>query len=414
MASEVQKNNRTLFSALSIAFLDNFGLSIVFIMFAPLILDPSYGFFSAQVDTSTKNILLGVLIGAFPILTFFGAPFWGDYADRFGRKRALLFTIIGTLLGHALCGVAILFQSYTSLLIARAMAGFFSGNISICLATISDLSHDPKIKGRNIGILTVAMGFGWIVAMLMGGYLSDPAVSSFFSPVLPFAVAAIFTFFGYLIVRFLFTETNESKRPLHFDLMKSIRDIIVAIQHKQSRPYLVMILFWSLGWFFTFQWFTAVSLERFHVSQESASLRLIVLGIIWMLGGLVVNPILVKKFSTSAIALVSIFFTGFFVLLTSTTDQYFIFSFFYWIATIAAPIGLSSSLNIISTTAPTNMQGRVMGFTQSFQALAGVMVPLAGGLLAILDIGSIFPIAGILLLLAFLILLFKNPPWKKA
>lgn len=404
----MSKNSHSLFSAFTIAFLDNFGLSLVFIMFAPLILNPSYGFFSNQTPEGTKNIFLGVLIGAFPILTFFSAPFWGDFADRFGRKKAFLLTILGTVAGHLLSALGIFLESYAFLLTARALAGFFSGNISICLAIISDLSSNSKVKGKNLGIWTVVLGFGWILAMLLGGYLSDPTLAPFFTPVLPFLIAAFLTFCGYLVVHFWFTETHHRKESVHFDLIKSLHDIKNALYHHLTRPYFFTVLFWSLGWFFTFQWFTAVSLEKFHVSQETTSLYLIVLGIVWMFGGIFLNPLLVKKFAPSAIALGSIFFTAFFILSTTLTDDYFTFSLLFWIATLSAPVGLSTMLNIVSSSVPGSIQGKVMGFTQSFQSLAGVLVPLAGGSLAKIDIGLIFPVGSILLFLAFLLLFFKT------
>ncbi|MBX7067547.1 MAG: hypothetical protein K1X28_09995 [Parachlamydiales bacterium] len=70
-------HTKSLISALVVAFLDNFGYSIVFILFAPLILNPEYGFFSGAVSVGVKNLWLGVLVGIFPFFLFFGAPFWG-------------------------------------------------------------------------------------------------------------------------------------------------------------------------------------------------------------------------------------------------------------------------------------------------------------------------------------------------
>lgn len=403
------KKNRTLFSAFTIAFLDNFGLSIVFIMFAPLILNPEYGFFSESVSEGTKNILLGLSIGAFPILTFFGAPFWGDFADRFGRKKALLITILGTVLGHILSALAIYLESYAFLLIARGVAGFFAGNISICLATISDLSPNPKIKARNFGIQFVVMGIGWTLAMVLGGYLSDPTLFKFFSPVLPFCLAAILTFFGYLIVLKWFSETHVKKEGVHFDLIKSFHDIKAAIHLPEIRPYLFMLFLWYIGWLFTFQWFTAVSIEKFHLTQENASLYLIVLGILWVVGGLIINPFLVKRYSSFAIALGGTFCTALFIFLGSFFSNYLAFSFFFWLATLSAPASVSNYLNLVSSAASENMQGKAMGFTQSFQALAAVIVPLFGGILAKKEISLIFPAGGLFLILAFLYLLLKKP-----
>lgn len=395
---------KNLISALAITFLDNFGLSIVFILFAPLILNPEYGFFSSTVSTGSKNLLLGILIGVFPFFLFFGAPFWGDIGDLWGRKQALVWTILGTILGHLLTAAAIVFQSYLFLLVARAFSGFLSGNVSICLATISDISPDPQTKGRNFGLLTVFLGMGWILAMLVGGYLSDPTLSAYFSPALPFFLAALMTFLGYLIVQFLFVETGRLHPGIHFDLMKSIHDIQSALQIKPMRPFLYVIFFWSLGWFSTFQWFTPVSLERYHVSQELISSHLLALGICWIIGGVVLNPLFLKKYSSRTLSIYSVLFLAIAVGLCGISSEYWLFSFFFAISALAGSISLSNILNEVATSAPLSVQGKAMGFAQSFQALAGIIVPFAGGMIANLSIAAIYPLNAALLVISFLLL----------
>lgn len=400
----MSSHNKSLISALAIVFLDNFGYSIVFILFAPLILNPEYGFFSASVSVGAKNLWLGVLVGIFPFFLFFGAPLWGDVGDRWGRKRALIITILGTVFGHLLTAVAILFQSYVFLLAARAVSGFLSGNISICLATISDVSPDSKTKGRNFGFVTVAFGIGWVLAMLAGGYLSDPTLASFFTPAFPFYLAAGLAFLGFLIVQFLFVETHKPRTDVHFDLIKSIHDIKAALQMRDTRPLLFVLLMWSLGWYFTFQWFTPVSMERYHVSQQIVSSHLVVLGIGWIIGGVFLNPLFLKKFNSRTLSIYSTLFVAIFIFLCSMSGQYAIFSLFYSISALAAAMSLSNLFNVLSSSAHSDVQGKVMGFAQSFQALAGVIVPFAGGVLANVSINTIYPLSAALLLLSCLLL----------
>lgn len=407
-----ESEKKTLLSALAVAFLDNFGYSFVFILFAPLVLDPQYGFFSAAVSEGSKNLWLGVLIGAFPVFTFFGAPFWGDFADRFGRKQALIWTILGTAAGHFLSALAIYSQSYFFLLATRAAAGFFSGNISICLATVSDLSSTAALKSRNFGMVGVVMGIGWILAMVLGGDLSDPKTFSFASPALPFFLTAALTFGGFWVVKRWFSETHERKEGVVFDWIKSIHDIKQALKIGEMRPFLIVMLFWSFGWFFTFQWFTAISIERFSASQGTASLYLVFLGLCWMIGGVAINPLLVKRYSTRALALASVLATGAVVLAASFSSSYPVFSIAFALCALAAPVSFSNCLNLVALSAPDTIQGKAMGFSQSFQAVAGIAVPLAGGVIAQWNIGAIFPLASAFLFLTFFILLLCKAPKK--
>lgn len=398
-------HTKSLISALVVAFLDNFGYSIVFILFAPLVLNPEYGFFSGAVSDGAKNWWLGVLVGIFPFFLFFGAPFWGDVGDRWGRKRALVITILGTAFGHLLTAVAIFFQSFVFLLFARALAGFLSGNVSICLATISDVSPDSRSKGRNFGLLTVFFGMGWILAMLAGGFLSDPTVSSYFNPSFPFYIAAVLVFLGYLLVQFVFVETHKPRTDVHFDLIKAFHDIKSALKMPDTRPILTIVLMWSLGWYFTFQWFTPVGLEIYKVTQQLVSTHLIFLGLCWIIGGVFINPLLLRRWESRTLSIYTIFIVAFFIFLCSISSQFGLFSLFFALSALAAPVSFSNLLNVLSSSAHTNIQGKVMGFAQSFQALAGVIVPFGGGLLANISINTIYPLSGALLVLASLLLI---------
>ncbi|MBX7066228.1 MAG: MFS transporter [Parachlamydiales bacterium] len=391
---------RNFISALAVAFIDNFGLSLVLVLFAPLILNPEYGFFSKSLSVGTKNVLLGIAMGSFPFFQFFGAPFWGDVGDRWGRRKALIYTLIGTAIGHLLTALAIFTSSFIFLLISRAIAGFFSGNASICMAIVSDISHDAKLKARNFGILTVFWGIGFILSMAIGGSL-------YFNPYLPFYIAAALTFLGFGIVYFLYSETHKPLHHVSFDWIKSLHEIGKALHVSEMRPFLYILFVWGTGWFINFQWFTPVSMERFSATEPMITKSLVVLGIFWALGGVLLNPVLVKRFSSLKLAFATILVVGCLVALSSLSTTYMLFSVFFTLSALLSPVSLSNLFNLVSQSAPKEYQGKAMGFSQSFFSLCGLLVPLAGGLLADISIYALYPISAIILLLASLLL------WKK-
>lgn len=72
------------------------------------------------------------------------------FADRFDRKKLLLFFYSGFLLGTLWCGLA---TSFESLLAARIVTGLFGGVIgSIVMAIAADL-FEPALRGRVMGLL---------------------------------------------------------------------------------------------------------------------------------------------------------------------------------------------------------------------------------------------------------------------
>src|SRR5262249_36869002 len=92
------------------------------------------------------------------------------FADKFDRKKLLLFFYAGFLLGTLLCGVA---TSYAFLLFARIVTGLFGGVIgSIAMAIIADL-FPFEVRGRVMGTLQTAFGAAQVLGLPLGVFLSN-------------------------------------------------------------------------------------------------------------------------------------------------------------------------------------------------------------------------------------------------
>src|SRR5437762_10747452 len=76
------------------------------------------------------------------------------FADRFDRKRLLLFFYGGFIIGTLLCALA---TTYPLLLAARIVTGLFGGVIgSVVLAIATDL-FPLEVRGRVMGYITTAL-----------------------------------------------------------------------------------------------------------------------------------------------------------------------------------------------------------------------------------------------------------------
>lgn len=92
------------------------------------------------------------------------------FADRFDRKRLLLFFYSGFVLGTFLCSVA---PSYPFLLFARMVTGLFGGVIgSISFAIIADL-FPLASRGRVMGVVQTAFAASQVMGLPLGLYLSN-------------------------------------------------------------------------------------------------------------------------------------------------------------------------------------------------------------------------------------------------
>jgi predicted MFS family arabinose efflux permease len=91
------------------------------------------------------------------------------FADRFDRKRFLIFFYSGFLIGTLFCALA---PSYGTLVAARLITGLFAGVIgSIVLAIVADL-FPYAARGRVMGIIQTAFATSQILGLPAGLYLA--------------------------------------------------------------------------------------------------------------------------------------------------------------------------------------------------------------------------------------------------
>lgn len=112
----------------------------------------------------------GLVVSAYAFSAGLSGLLTAGFADRFDRKRLLLFFYTGFILGTLWCGLA---QSFEMLLLARVVTGLFGGVIgSIVLAIATDL-FPPQMRGRVMGMLQTAFAASQVLGIPIGLYLSN-------------------------------------------------------------------------------------------------------------------------------------------------------------------------------------------------------------------------------------------------
>ncbi|HTF16957.1 MAG TPA: MFS transporter [Chryseolinea sp.] len=92
------------------------------------------------------------------------------FADKFDRKKLLLFFYCGFTLGTLLCALA---NTYHFLLMARIVTGIFGGVIgSISFAIITDL-FKMEVRGRVMGFVQMAFASSQVLGLPIGLYLAN-------------------------------------------------------------------------------------------------------------------------------------------------------------------------------------------------------------------------------------------------
>jgi predicted MFS family arabinose efflux permease len=161
----MQKTNFSRYDIFVIAILTilQFTLILDFMVLSPLgaILMPALKISTAQ---------FGMVVSAYAFSAGISGFLAAGFADKFDRKKLLLFFYIGFIGGTLFCGLA---PNYHYLLLARIVTGIFGGVIgSISFAIITDLFRLEQ-RGRVMGFVQMAFASSQVLGLPIGLYFAN-------------------------------------------------------------------------------------------------------------------------------------------------------------------------------------------------------------------------------------------------
>lgn len=372
------------FPVLLTAFIDLVGITLIFPIMAPLLIDNETHIFPPEYDEALRDIIYGFLIATFPIAQFFGAPILGALSDRFGRKPILLISISGAFLGYILFGIAIVMNNLPLLFIARIIPGFMGGNIAVIFSAVSDLSKVEE-RAKNFGLIGMAFGLGFILGPSLGGVLSDPNVVSWFSYDTPLWATAILSLFNLILIWKIFPETIKQKQKTPFGLGAGFRNISLAFSFPNLRWILISQFLVTLGFAFFTQYFQVFLIKKFEFDVRSIGMFFGYIGVwIAIAQGLIVRFIS-GKVKAEILVSIFIFTLGCSLPLLLVPNQW------QYLLAIVPLIALSQGIQApnltatISIQATKEQQGSILGINQSMQSLGLALPSILGGFLSSLN-----------------------------
>jgi predicted MFS family arabinose efflux permease len=133
-----------------------------------MIISPLGAIIMPDLDISPQRF--GEIVSAYAFSAGVSGFLAAGFADRFDRKRFLLFFYSGFIAGTALCALA---PNYPLLLAARIVTGVFGGVIaSIVLAIATDL-FPLRMRGRVMGIVQTAFSASQVLGIPAGLYIAN-------------------------------------------------------------------------------------------------------------------------------------------------------------------------------------------------------------------------------------------------
>jgi DHA1 family tetracycline resistance protein-like MFS transporter len=374
---------KPLYTIFLIVFIDLLGFGIIL---------PLLPFIAEKFKASDFQV--GLLTATYSFFQFVGAPILGDLSDRFGRKKILLISQIGTFAGFIMLGFA---NSLWLIFLSRLIDGLTGGNISIAQAYIADVTTS-KNRARGMGIIGADFGLGFIFGPAIGGFLAQ------FGFATPAFFAAFISLLSVFATLFLLKETvtNNKAIPIQkkkFDLKK------LYLLLKQKPIGFLIILFFVLNLAFSsFQGIFALWAERkLNFGPQNIGYLFAYIGILSVITQLKILPELLKRIKEIKLLQLGVLMRSIgLVLVPFSTFPFVIYISFFLIA-IGNGISEPTLQSIASENVDQKHYGQVLGYLQSSGSLGRISGPiLGGGLFEFIGTSAPFLFAGSTTFLAYL------------
>lgn len=202
------------------------------------------------------------------------------FADKFDRKKMLLFFYVGFVVGTLFCGLA---DTYELLLIARVVTGLFGGVIAaISMAIITDLFAINQ-RGRVMGFVQMSFAGSQVLGVPIGIFLA----TKFNWHITFFMIVGLAVLIGIAVIIKMKPITEHLK-------LQSDKNAFLHLWHTlQNREYQTGYLataMLSIGGFMLMPFGSAFLVNNVHISQDNLFLVFMFTGI----SSIIIMPIIGK------------------------------------------------------------------------------------------------------------------------
>lgn len=162
----------------------------------------------------------GLVVSAYAFSAGASGLLAAGFADKFDRKKLLLFFYTGFIIGTLFCALA---PTYQLLMAARIVTGLFGGVIgSISLAIITDI-FAMQLRGRVMGFVQMAFGVSQVLGIPIGLWLANN-----YGWHSPFMLIVIFSIVVGIVLLLFMKPINEHLK------IKSDKNVFLHLWHTVS------------------------------------------------------------------------------------------------------------------------------------------------------------------------------------
>lgn len=369
--NEKQSSNKILSITLLVTLISVAGIALPYPILAPL--------FAAGTSPLTQflnlpsELLLGIVLGVYPLGIIIGSSVIGAISDNYGRRKLLSLTLLGSALGYSLTAIAAVSENFLLFCISRLLTGLCEGNISIARAIAADL-HPIIDKTRSFSLIS-SMGYGgYLLGPLAGGYLIMAGID------MVFWVAALACLICALISHILLPKSLD-KRDTNAETGSSLS----LLSQPDLRRFFLLYLFLTMGVNLYYEYYPLHLVREFGYLAVDISWATVFLTTCMILTSIFINPIIQRKLDHPHAGLLGIFLFGSaLAALPFFTSQAYLITFALMGAGIAIYNGFLPAY--LSHSYENRAQGKLMGMLVTIFCLGNLLAALVGGVVSMFDV----------------------------
>lgn len=374
-------------------------MATVFVdMIGFLIVQPTLPFYATKLGARPAVVTL--ILAAFAAAQLLTAPLWGRFSDRYGRRPMLLIGLSVSAVAFALFGLA---DSIWLLFLFRLIQGAGGGTTGVVQAYVSD-SVPPEERAKALGWITAATSAGVMIGPLIGSY------ATYFGSSGPGFVAAGLCALNVLSAWRWLPESKRKDAPgTPVPERRPLRSAMYDVLRHPASPVGALIWIYAVGMmaFMAMNGVLALYLgQAYGVNEKTIGWFYSYVGGI----GLVMRALLlgraVRRFGEvgvlrlGALALVvGLVCVPLPALLDAPRSvQLTALALVMLLVPVGTALLFPSTTALVSSRAPRNETGQVMGVQQAFGGVSRLLGPIWAGFVFEKDIRYPFWLAALLML----------------
>ncbi len=296
------------------------------------------------------------------------------FADKFDRKKLLIFFYTGFIFGTFLCSIS---TSYPMLIAARIITGLFGGVIgSVSMAIVADLFTIDR-RGRVMGFMQMGFGASQVLGIPIGLFIANKW--GWQSPFLMIVGLAV------IVCTVIIMKLQPINKHLKMQTdQNAFTHLLHTISQRNYRIGFLATAMLSLGGFMMMPWGSAFAINNLHVTTHQLPIMFMVSGI----SSLIIMPLIgkisdkIEKFTIFAIA--SVWMMVMVIIYTHLTPVplpiVLMMNVFFMMGIMSRMV---PSMALTSALPKMQDRGAFMSISSSLQQIAGGLAAAVGGMIVV-------------------------------